>query len=182
MKATAWAAKCAEAAAAWSTGLSVKVGGAGTVGDAGMVLPRLLGDRLGLSAGLSVALARPGFFPVRDRGRALVDAAAAMAAGATCLSDIEALTGQVELFGPGGGASDSTLLRILNELAGLLGPDGLPKARLAKVTAAARARAWTEIVDRHGDLPAVQVAGKDLMRTQRDGSLRPIGWHASTPR
>ena len=101
----------------WSQGLSVEVGGAGTVAQAGIVLPRLLADRVGLTTGLSGALARVGFTPLRDRGRALTDAACALAAGASCLSDIEAMTAQVEIFGPGGGASDTTMLRVLNELA-----------------------------------------------------------------
>jgi hypothetical protein len=166
-------------ALAWSANLSVKVGGAGTVAHAGVALPRLLGDRLGLTTGLSGVLARVGFIPVRDRGRALVDAACALAAGATCLSDIEAMTRQVEIFGPDGGASDTTMLRVLDELAGRLRADGLPGRRLARAMAAARAKAWTQIVARHGALPAVRVAGAELTRraagddqTRRDA--RPV--------
>jgi hypothetical protein len=87
-------------ALAWSQGLKVEVGGAGTVAHAGIVLPRLLADRIGLTRGLSGVLARAGFIPGRDRGRGLVDAACALAAGAGCLSDIEAMTSQVEIFGP----------------------------------------------------------------------------------
>lgn len=151
------------AAAGWSR-LSVQATGTGTVAHAGVVLPRLLGDRVGLTAGLPRALARPGFLPGRDRGRALVDAVAAMACGATCLTDIEAMTSQEELFGAGGGASDSTLLRILNEYGDGLGPDGLPRPRLAAELARARGAAWSAIVDRHGMLPAVKVAGRDLTR------------------
>ncbi len=142
----------------------MEVGGAGTVAHAGVVLPRLLGDRLGLTAGLSGALARAGFVPIRDRGRALVDATCALAAGATCLADIEAMTRQVEIFGPDGGASDTTMLRILGELAGRLNSDGLPGRRLARAVASARREAWTQIVARHGQLPAVKVAGVDLTR------------------
>jgi hypothetical protein len=100
--------------------LSVGVGGAGTVAQAGVVLPRLLADRLGLCSGLAEVMARSGFVPLRHRGRALVDAACSLAAGATCLSDIEAMTAQEEIFGPGGGASDTTMLRVLSELAGRL--------------------------------------------------------------
>ena len=37
-------------AAGWSQGLSVRVGGPGTVAHAGIVLPRLLADRVGLTA------------------------------------------------------------------------------------------------------------------------------------
>jgi hypothetical protein len=163
-------------ALAWSEKLSVQVGGAGTVAAAGVVLPRLLADRLGLTTGLALVVARAGFFPLRHRGRALVDAACALAAGATCLADVEAMTAQEELFGPGGGASDSTMLRVLDELAERVGGDGLPGRRLARATAAARARAWEAIVARHGHLPAVRVAGQDLARpvTEPGGSPRPV--------
>ena len=54
--------------------------------------------------------------------------------GTTCLSDVEAMTAQEEIFGPGGGASDSTMLRALDELAERLGGDGLPGRRLARAT------------------------------------------------
>lgn len=163
-------------ALAWSQGLDVEVGGAGTVASAGVVLPRLLADRLGLTTGLAAVVARAGFVPLRHRGRALVDATCALASGATCLSDVEAMTAQEEIFGPGGGASDSTMLRALDELADRLSADGLPGRRLARVTAAARARAWETIVARHGQLPAVQVAGTDLTRVAAtpDGNPRPV--------
>jgi Transposase DDE domain group 1 len=98
-----------------------------------------------------------------------------LAAGATCLSDVEAMTSQVEIFGPVGGASDSTLLRILDELADRLTEDELPARRLAKVLAATRATAWGHIVARHGQLPAVKVAGTDLVRPGVDGGpARPV--------
>ncbi|MBK7622396.1 MAG: hypothetical protein IPJ14_06925 [Kineosporiaceae bacterium] len=98
----------------------------------GVVLPRLLADRLGLSADLAAVVARAAFIPVRHRGRLLVDTACALAAGATGLTDVEALTRQVEIFGPGGGASDSTVLRGLDELSDRLGANGLPGRRLAR--------------------------------------------------
>src|SRR3954452_20146360 len=100
----------------------------------------------------------------------------ALASGGTCLSDVGAVTAQEELFGPGGGASDSTLLRALDELAERLGADGLPGRRLARVTAAARVAAWEAIVARHGQLPAVRVAGTDLTRPAPTpgGSPRPV--------
>ncbi len=126
MKGTRSRRKVVDPALGWSEKLSVEVGGAGTVAQAGVVLPRLLADRLGLCTELAGVMARAGFFPLRHRGRALVDAACSLAAGATCLSDIEAMTAQEEIFGPGGGASDSTMLRVLDELAGRLRADGLP--------------------------------------------------------
>ncbi len=152
----------------WSDRLRVEVGGPGTVAHAGVVLPRLLADRLGLSADLAQVVARAGFVPVRHRGRLLVDAACALTAGASGLSDVEALTRQVEIFGPGGGASDSTVLRGLDELADRLGGNGLPGRRLARAFAQARARAWAAITDRHGGLPAVRAAGTELRRPPTD--------------
>jgi len=158
----------------WSSGLSVRVGGTGTVAHAGVVLPRLLADRVGLSVGLWQVLERANFIPVRHRGRALVDAASALAAGATCLSDIEAMTRQVEIFGPEGGASDTTMLRVLDELSGRLNADGLPGRRLARAVAAARGNAWSQIVARHRGLPPVRVAGADLTRPVPGEPGRPV--------
>ena len=148
--------------AGWSTGLTVKAEGAGTVAHAGVVLPRLLADRIGLTAAFRGVLARPGFLPGRDRGRAVADTVAALATGASCLTDVEAMTAQVELFGKAGGASDTTVLRVLGEYADRLGQDGLPGRRLAQATAKVRARAWEEIRTRHGALPTVRVAGEPL--------------------
>jgi len=156
-------------ALAWSNKLQVEVGGPGTVAHAGVVLPRLLADRLGLTEGLAEVVARAGFTPLRHRGRLLVDTACALAAGATALSDVEALTRQEEIYGPGGAASDTTLLRGLDELADRLGGNGLPGRRLSRAMAKARAKAWAAIVDRHGGLPAVRVAGTDLRRPGQDG-------------
>ncbi len=153
-----------DAALRWADRLGVAVGGSGTVAQAGVALPRLLADRLGLTEDLAQVLARANFTPVRHRGRALVDGACALAAGATCLSDIEAMTSQVELFGPAGGCSDTTMLRALDELAMRLNDDGLPGRRLARATLKARTRAWAAIEARHGELPAVRVAGRDLRR------------------
>ena len=169
-------------ALAWSDRLRVEVGGPGTLAHAGVVLPRLLADRLGLTQGLAEVLARAGFFPLRHRGRLLVDAACALASGATALTDVEALTRQEELYGPGGAASDTTLLRGLDELADRLGANGLPGRRLARALARARAKAWAAIIDRHGGLPAVRVAGTDLRRpaaltadADRDGQPQQRG-------
>ncbi|MGO1737468.1 MAG: hypothetical protein ACTHYM_00540, partial [Actinomycetaceae bacterium] len=135
----------AAAEAGWSKGLSVKAEGAGTVAHAGVVLPRLLADRVGLTTAFRGVLARRGFVPGRDRGRALTDTVAALAAGASCLSDVEAMTAQVELFGPAGGASDTTVLRVLGEYADRLRGDGLPGRALARATAKVRSRAWEQV-------------------------------------
>jgi len=54
-------------ALAWSHGLKVEVGGTGTVAQVGVVLPRLLADRLGVTTGLADVVARAGFIPGRHR-------------------------------------------------------------------------------------------------------------------
>ena len=147
-------------ASGWSKRLKVAAGGQGLVAHAGVVLPRLLADRIGLTAGLRQVVARRGFGPLRDRGRLLTDMVAALIAGASCLSDVEALTRQEALFGPKGGASDTTVLRGLDELADRLGADGLPDRRFARMLADVRAAAWEQIVTGNGGvLPAVRVAG-----------------------
>lgn len=132
--------------AGWSRSLTVATGGQGVVAHAGVVLPRHLADRVGLTAGLRGLVARAGFVPVRDRGRVLTDTVSALVAGASCLSDVEALTRQEGLFGPSGGASDTTVLRALGEVAAHVGSDGLPDRRFARMLAQVRARAWEAVV------------------------------------
>ncbi len=161
---TARGHRTVDPALAWSNKLRVEVGGPGTVAHAGVVLPRLLADRLGLTADLAQVVARAGFVPLRHRGRLLVDAACALVAGATALTDVEALTRQEEIYGAGGAASDTTVLGGLDELANRLAVNGLPGRRLSRATARARAKAWAGIVDRHAGLPAVRVAGAELRR------------------
>jgi hypothetical protein len=74
----------------------------------GVAAVRMLADRTGLTQAIPAILARPGFRPIHDRGRVLVDMACAIAAGGV---DIEALRAQAEVFGPV--ASDTTALRAL---------------------------------------------------------------------
>lgn len=85
------------------------------------------------------------------------------------------MTAQRELFGPAGGASDTTILRILGEYADRLRGDGLPGRDLARATAKVRARAWKEIVAHRGALPPVRVAGKELTQTASEGTEGPGG-------
>lgn len=70
----------------------MKAQGSGTVGHAGVVLSRPLSDCLGLTSAFGEVLARPGPGPSGT--------VAALAAGASSLSDVEAMTAQVKLFGP----------------------------------------------------------------------------------
>jgi hypothetical protein len=139
---------------AWSKGLSVEVGGHGVVSHVGSGLLRLAADRLGLTSALSTALARPGFWPMHDRGRVLADLAVMIADGGTTISEIDTLRHQEELFGSV--ALDTTVWRALEEIT---------PARLGTI-AAARARVrehvWKQIEARHGRIPPAQVAGQDL--------------------
>jgi DDE family transposase len=139
---------------AWSRGLSVEVGGHGVVSHVGSGLLRLVADRVGLTSALSVALVRPGFWPVHDRGRVLADLAVALADGATTISAIDTLRRQSELFGPV--ASDTTVWRALEEIT----PDRL--GTIAAARAQVREHVWQQIQTRHGVIPPARVAGGDL--------------------
>src|SRR6201989_463011 len=75
----------------WDHALKVTADGTGLVGHAGAVLLRKAADQAGLTAGLSAALRRKGASPLLDRGVVLVSLAAAIALGATSMSDIAVL-------------------------------------------------------------------------------------------
>ncbi len=92
----------------------MEVGGHGVVSHVGSGLLRLTADRVGLTWALSKALARPGFWPVHDRGRVLTDLAVMIAGGGTTLSQIDTLRHQGELFGSV--TSDTTVWRALEEI------------------------------------------------------------------
>jgi hypothetical protein len=149
---------------AWSKDLRVIADGEGVVAMAGAVALRMLADRSGLTEALSHTLARPGFFPVHDRGRVLTDVAVAVACGARDIVDIEALRAQEQVFGPV--ASDTTALRALHEIG------GRRPGKIAKVRAAARAHVWAQLPD--GPPPATIAGGFSLGRTvvlRIDGSI-----------
>jgi hypothetical protein len=99
-----------------------------------------LADGVGLSAGLSAAMAptkrrRRG----HDRGRVLTDLAVAIADGATAITDLRVLADQRELFGEV--ASVATAWRAL----GAVDADAL--ARIEAARAKARAAAWAAGAD-----------------------------------
>lgn len=75
----------------WDHALKVTADGTGLVGHAGAVLLRKVTDQVGLTAGLSAALRSKGASPLLDRGVVLVSLAAAIALGATTMSDIAVL-------------------------------------------------------------------------------------------
>src|SRR6202046_802256 len=71
----------------WDHALKVTAEGAGLVGHAGAVLLRKADDQTGLTAQMSAALRKKGASPLLDRGIVLVSLAAAIARGATSMSD-----------------------------------------------------------------------------------------------
>ena len=140
----------------WLKGLRVTADGTGIVSHAGVTLVRALSDMIGLTAGLSKALAT-GRLLVHDRGRVLADLACAIADGGEVISDFRVIGDQEDLFGRV--ASVPTAWRTLDEIA-----RGGERA-LGKITAAvnaARRRAWAQIVARHGALPGIRMADKTL--------------------
>ena len=142
-------------ATGWSRGLEVTGGGTGVVSHAGLVLVRQLADRTGLTAGLPAALPTPD--GGLDRGRVVADLACAIADGARVISDFRVMGDQDEVFGQV--ASVPTAWRTLKEAAA----GGERTQR--KVTAAvnkARRYAWLQVMARHGQLPPVQVADRQL--------------------
>jgi hypothetical protein len=140
----------------WLKGLRVTADGTGIVSHAGVMLVRALSDKIGLTVGLSKALAT-GRLLVHDRGRVLADLACAIADGGEVISDFRVIGDQEELFGLV--ASVPTAWRTLDEIA-----RGGERA-LGKITAAVNAtrrRAWAQIVARHGALPGIRMADKTL--------------------
>ncbi len=92
--------------------VDVRADGTGLVSRAGSALLALIADRVGLTDGLSVALAG-----TRERsgghapGRVFCDLAVMLADGGRCVSDLAALAGQPSLFGEV--ASVSTARRVM---------------------------------------------------------------------
>lgn len=140
----------------WLKGLRVTADGTGIVSHAGVALVRALADNVGLTAGLSRALASRRLL-IHDRGRVLADLACAIADGGEVISDFRVIGDQEDLFGLV--ASVPTAWRTLDEVA-----RGGERA-LGRITAAvnaARRRAWAAAAARHGALPGIRVAGKSL--------------------
>jgi hypothetical protein len=134
----------------WWQGLSVTADDAGVVPLAGSVAVRLLADRVGLTDGLSAALARRGFSPGHARGQVWVDVAVMLTAGGEAIADIDTLRHQPDLWGPV--ASPPTVWRTMDEAT----PAAL--ARVEKARSQARRHVWGLLPT----LPASKVAGTDL--------------------
>jgi len=118
---------------------------------------RLLADRTGLTTELSKAMARRSFVPVHERGRVLTDVAVMLADGGEAIADIDVLRHQAGVLGPV--ASPPTVWRTLDEVT----PGRLKK--IATARARVRRHVWTQIIERHGSIPASKVAGTDLGET-----------------
>jgi hypothetical protein len=139
----------------WDHALKVTSGGTGLVGHAGAVLLRKAADQAGLTAQLSAALQKKGTSPLLDRGTVLASLAAAIALGATSMSDIALLGHLAPVLGDA--PSGPTVRRAL-DLAGT--PAALDK--IARARARARAHAWQLIEGTPAGFPWLQIAGKTL--------------------
>jgi Transposase DDE domain group 1 len=139
----------------WDHALKVTADGTGLVGHAGAVLLRKAADQAGLTAALSAALRKTGTSPLLDRGIVLVSMAAAIALGATSMSDIGVLAHLAPVLGAA--PSGPTARRAL-DLAGT--PAVLD--RIARARARARACAWKLIEATGAGFPWLVIAGKTL--------------------
>jgi hypothetical protein len=139
----------------WDHALKVTADGAGLVGHAGAVLLRKAADQAGLTAWLGGALRKAGQSPVLDRGVVLVSMAAAIALGATSMSDIAVLAHLAPVLGDA--PSGPTVRRAL-DLAGM----AASLERIARARAKARARVWQLIEGTAAGFPWLAIAGKTL--------------------
>jgi hypothetical protein len=139
----------------WDHALKVTADGAGLVGHAGTVLLRKAAGQAGLTGQLSAALRKAGTSPAFDRGIVLVLLAAAIALGATSMSDIALLAHLAPVLGDA--PSGPTVRRAL-DLAGT--PAMLD--RIARARARARAHAWQLIEQTPAGFPWLVIAGKTL--------------------
>ena len=152
----------------WDRALKVTGGGTGLVGHAGAVLLRKAADQAGLTAALGAALHRARTSPVLDRGIVLVSMAAAIALGATSMSDIAVLAHLAPVLGDA--PSGPTVRRAL-DLAGA----AAVLDRIAGARARARAQVWGLIEQAPAGFPWLAIAGKTLtgwLVIDMDGSVR----------
>ena len=139
----------------WDHALKVTAGGTGLVGHAGAVLLRKAADQAGLTAWLGAALRKAGKSPVLDRGIVLVSMAAAIALGATSMSDIVVLAHLAPVLGDA--PSGPTVRRAL-DLAG----SAASLDRIARARARARAHVWDLIERTPAGFPWLVIAGKAM--------------------
>lgn len=143
--------------------------GKGVASHAGALLVAELADRVGLTAGLSEAMAHTRQRrSVHDPGAVLTHLAVSLADGGDCLSDIAVLRNQPDLFGEV--ASDPTVFRVLDSIHS----DGL--RNIAAARAAARAAAWAAgaapdeiVIDLDGTLVDAHSDKQDAAATYKHG-------------
>jgi len=147
----------------WDHALKVTAGGTGLVGHAGAVLLRKAADQAGLTAWLGAALRKAGKSPVLDRGIVLVSMAAAIALGATSMSDIVVLAHLAPVLGDA--PSGPTVRRALD----LAGTSAMLD-RIARARAKARARVGPDRKD-SGRVPVAghRREGHDRLAGHRHG-------------
>ena len=104
---------------------------------------------------MSAALRKKGTSPLLDRGIVLASLAAAIALGATSMSDIALLAHLAPVLGDA--PSGPTVRRAL-DLAGT----AAALDKIARARAKARAHAWTLIQDTPAGFPWLEIAGKTL--------------------
>jgi hypothetical protein len=139
----------------WDHALKVTGDGTGLVGHAGAVLLRKAADQTGLTAWLGAALREKGTSPLFDRGIVLVSMAAAIALGATSMSDIAVLAHLAPVLGIA--PSGPTVRRSLD----LAGGTAMLE-RIAGARAKARAHVWALIEGTPAGFPWLVIAGKTL--------------------
>jgi hypothetical protein len=132
--------------------------GDGLVSHAGVAWLAETAQRSGLCGGLSTAMTA---VPQRrhDAGRTLAQVVLALADGATCLSDLEALRAQPSMFEPV--ASEATVWRTF----GHVGPVEL--RGIARARADARQRAWAAGAGSTSDVLIVDL-DSTIIRTKTD--------------
>ena len=144
--------------------------GKGVAGHAGALLVAELADRVGLTAGLSAAMAHTRRRrSAHDPGVVLTHLAVSLADGGDCLADVAVLRNQPDLFGDV--ASDPTVFRVVDSVHA----NGL--RNIAAARAKARARAWAAgaapgeiVIDIDGTLVDVHSDKQDATRPTSVGS------------
>jgi len=147
--------------------------GKGVASHAGALLLAELADRVGLTAGLSAAMAHTRRRrSAHDPGVVLTQLAVSIADGGDCLADIATLRAEPDLFGQV--ASDPTVWRVMDSVHS----EGL--CNIAAARAEARARAWAagaepaEIVI---DIDATLVDAHSDKEDARPTYKRGFGFH-----
>src|ERR1700681_2241826 len=141
----------------------------GVASHAGALWIAELADRVGLTGGLSDAMAHTRQRrSAHDPGVVLAQLAVSLADGGDCLSDIAVLRNQPDLFGDL--ASDPTVFRVLDSIHS----EGL--RNIAAARAAARARAWAAgatpeeiVIDLDGTLLDAHSDKQDAAATYKHG-------------